>query len=57
MDGTVKQKVHDVELDLKSLFPENMQAMINAMPASIRPAKKKTADNSKSLVIKLAKKQ
>jgi len=38
-------------------FDENMQAMINAMPAPIQPAKKKTADNSKSLAIKLAKKQ
>ena len=56
---TVKRKADsdDVEPDLKSLLPENTRAMVSAMSASIQPAKKKKADNSKSLGIKLVKKK
>ena len=53
---TVKRKADDDEPDLKSLLPENTRAMVNAMSAS-QPAKKKKADNSKSLGIKIAKKK
>jgi Saf4/Yju2 protein len=54
---TVKRKADDVEPDLKSLLPENTRAMVNAMSASLQPAKKKKPDNSKSLGIKLVKKK
>jgi len=54
---TVKRKAEDVEPDLKSLLPENTRAMVSAISASLQPAKKKKADNSKSLGIKLVKKK
>ena len=54
---TVKRKADDVEPDLRSLLPEDTRAMVNAMSASIQSAKKKKADNSKSLGIKIAKKK
>ncbi|KAF8479057.1 DUF572-domain-containing protein, partial [Russula ochroleuca] len=54
---TVKRKADDVEPDLKSLLPENTRAMVNTLSASLQPAKKKKADNSKSLGIKLVKKK
>ena len=54
---TIKRRVDDAELDLKSLFPENMRAMVNAMSASIQPEKKKKTENLKSLGIKLVKKK
>ena len=54
---TVKRKADDVEPDLKSLLPENTLGMVNAISASLQPAKKKKADNSKSLGIKLVKKK
>jgi len=54
---TVKRKADDIEPDLKTLLPENTRAMVNAMSASIQPAKKKKADKSKSLGIKLKNKQ
>ena len=54
---TVKRKADDVEPDLKSLLPENTRGMVNAISASLQPAKKKKADNSKSLGIKLVKKK
>ncbi len=54
---TVKRKADDVEPDLKSLLPETTRAMVNAMSASLQPAKKKKADKSKSLGIKLVKKE
>lgn len=54
---TVKRKADDVEPDLKSLLPENTRGMVNAISASLLPAKKKKADNSKSLGIKLVKKK
>jgi Saf4/Yju2 protein len=54
---TVKRKADDVEPDLKSLLPESTRAMVTAMSASLQPAKKKKADNSKSLGIKLVKKK
>jgi hypothetical protein len=54
---TVKRKADDVEPDLKSLLPENTRAMVNALSASLQPAKKKKADSSKSLGIKLVKKK
>jgi hypothetical protein len=53
---TVKRKADDVEPDLKSLLPENTRGMVNAISASLQPAKKKKVDNSKSLGIKLVKK-
>jgi len=54
---TVKRKADDIEPDLTTLLPENTRAMVNAMSASIQPAKKKKADKSKSLGIKLKNKQ
>ena len=54
---TVKRKADDVEPDLKSLLPETTRGMVNAISASLQPAKKKKADNSKSLGIKLVKKK
>ena len=54
---TVKRKADDVEPDLKSLLPENTRIMVNTISASLQPAKKKKADNSKSLGIKLVKKK
>jgi Saf4/Yju2 protein len=54
---TVKRKADDVEPDLKSLLPENTRSMVNTISASLQPAKKKKADNSKSLGIKLVKKE
>jgi hypothetical protein len=54
---TVKQKADDVEPDLKSLLPEGTRAMVHAMSASLQPAKKKKAEPSKSLGIKLVKKK
>ena len=54
---TVKRKADDIEPDLKSLLPENTRAMVNALSASLQPAKKKKPDNSKSLGIKLVKKK
>jgi hypothetical protein len=54
---TVKRKADDVEPDLKSLLPEGTRAMVSTMSASLQPAKKKKADNSKSLGIKLVKKK
>ncbi|KAI0259958.1 CWC16 protein [Gloeopeniophorella convolvens] len=54
---TVKRKADDAEPDLKSLLPETTRAVVDAMTASIQPAKKKKADNSKSLGIKLVKKK
>lgn len=54
---TVKRKADDVEPDLKSLLPENTRAMVNALSASLQPAKKKKADSTKSLGIKLVKKK
>jgi hypothetical protein len=53
---TVKRKADDIEPDLKSLLPESTRAMVNAMSASLQPAKKKKAAPSKSLGIKLVKK-
>lgn len=40
---TVKRKADDVQPDLKSLFPENMRVMVNAMSASIQAAKKEAS--------------
>ena len=54
---TVKRKADDVEPDLKSLLPESTLAMVDAMSASLQPAKKKKAGPSKSLGIKLVKKK
>ena len=54
---TVKRKADDVEPDLKSLLPESTRAMVDAMSASLQPAKKKKAEASKSLGIKLVKKK
>ena len=54
---TVKRKADNLEPALGSLLPESTQAMVNAMSASFQPAKKKKADNSKSLGIKLGKKK
>lgn len=54
---TVKRKANDVEPDLKSLLPENTRGMVDAISASLQPAKKKKANNSKSLGIKLVKKK
>jgi Saf4/Yju2 protein len=54
---TVKRKADDVEPDLESLLPESTRVMVNAMSASLQPAKKKKQDNSKSLGIKLVKKK
>lgn len=54
---TVKRKADDDELDLKSLLPENTRVMVNALSASLQPAKKKKTDSSKSLGIKLVKKK
>jgi hypothetical protein len=54
---TVKRKADDVEPDLKSLLPESTRAMVNVMSASLQPAKKKKAEPSKSLGIKLVKKK
>jgi len=54
---TVKRKADDVEPDLKSLLPEGTRAMVNVMSASLQPAKKKKAEPSKSLGIKLVKKK
>ena len=54
---TVKRKADDVEPDLKSLLPENTRSMVNTISASLQPAKKQKADNSKSLGIKLVKKK
>jgi len=54
---TVKRKADDVEPDIKSLLPEGTRVMVNAMSASLQPAKKKKADSSKSLGIKLVKKK
>jgi hypothetical protein len=54
---TVKRKADDVEPDLNSLLPESTRAMVNVMSASLQPAKKKKAEPSKSLGIKLVKKK
>jgi hypothetical protein len=54
---TVKRKADDIEPDIKSLLPESTRAMVNAMSASLQPAKKKKAEPSKSLGIKLVKKK
>jgi Saf4/Yju2 protein len=54
---TVKRKADDVEPDLNSLLPESTRAMVNAVSASLQPAKKKKAEPSKSLGIKLVKKK
>jgi hypothetical protein len=54
---TVKRKADNLEPALGSLLPESTQAMVNAMSTSFQPAKKKKADNSKSLGIKLVKKK
>ena len=54
---TVKRKADDAEPDLKSLLPQSTRVMVNAMSSSLQPAKKKKADNSKSLGIKLVKKK
>ncbi|KAI0278033.1 hypothetical protein BC826DRAFT_1113584 [Russula brevipes] len=54
---TVKRKADDVEPDIKSLLPEGTRVMVNAMSASLQPAKKKKADSSRSLGIKLVKKK
>ncbi|KAI0303443.1 DUF572-domain-containing protein [Multifurca ochricompacta] len=53
---TIKRKADDVEPDLKNLLPESTRVMVNAMSASLNPAKKKKVDSSKSLGIKLVKK-
>ncbi|KAI9446864.1 hypothetical protein H4582DRAFT_2108410 [Lactarius indigo] len=48
----------DVEPDLKSLLPESTRAMVNTIVSGpLQPGKKKKADNSKSLGIKLVKKK
>jgi len=54
---TVKRKADDVEPDLKGLLPESTRAMVNAISGSLQPAKKKKAENAKSLGIKLVKKE
>jgi len=54
---TVKRKADNLEPVLGSLLPESTRAMVNAMSASFQPAKKKKADSSKSLGIKLVKKK
>ncbi|KAH9001683.1 hypothetical protein EDB92DRAFT_2058366 [Lactarius akahatsu] len=55
---TVKRKADDVEPDLKSLLPESTRAMVNTIVSGpLQPAKKKKADNTKSLGIKLVKKK
>ncbi|KAI0003305.1 CWC16 protein [Russula compacta] len=54
---TVKRKADDAEPDLKSLLPQSTRVMVDAMSSSLQPAKKKKADNSKSLGIKLVKKK
>jgi len=55
---TVKRKAVDVEPDLKSLLPESTRAMVNTIVSGpLQPARKKKAENSKSLGIKLVKKK
>ncbi|KAI9429884.1 hypothetical protein H4582DRAFT_2114087 [Lactarius indigo] len=50
----VFSKADDVEPDLKSLLPESTRAMVNTIVSGpLQPGKKKKADNSKSLGIKL----
>ena len=53
---TVKRKADQLDGDLKSLLPEATRAMISSVSTTTQPAKKKKADTSKSLGIKIKKK-